>query len=73
MQCRHIRRGLLGGLMVATCAVSSACTAKSPEVRYEQRMKRLTQKLEKLTEQMQREQQKEMDRRRRALQDSRQQ
>ena len=59
--------------MVATCAVSSACITKSPEVRYEQRMKRLTQKLEKLTERIEREQQKEMNRRRQALQDSRQQ
>ena len=70
MRYSHIRRGLLASLMVATCVVGTACAAKSPEVRYEQRMKRLTQKLEKLTERIQREQQKEMDRRRQALQDS---
>lgn len=69
MLCSRIRRGL-AILMVAACAMNIACTAKSPEARYEQRMKRLTKKLDKLTERMQREQQEEMDRRRQALQDS---
>ena len=41
-----------------------ACTSKTPEQRYSERMSRLTERIEKLQEQIHEEQQKEIQRRR---------
>ncbi len=58
-------RRILTFVVVAGC-VLIACTPKTPEQRYSERMSRLTEKIEKLNEQIQEEQQKEMERRRNA-------
>ncbi len=48
--------------VVAACCVLIACTPKTPEQRYAERMSRLTKKIEKLRDQIHEEQQKEMER-----------
>ena len=50
--------------VVVAGAVLVACTPKTPEQRYAERMSRLTEKIEKLQEQIHEEQQKEIQRRR---------
>ncbi len=58
-----MKRRILVLAVVAGC-VLSACTPKTPEKRYAERMSRLTEKIEKLQEQIHEEQQKEIQRRR---------
>ena len=60
---RQIMRRLLALVIVAGCALM-ACTSKTPEERYAERMSRLTKKAEKLQEQIHVEQHKEIQRRR---------
>ncbi len=56
-------RRVLVCVVVAT-AVLIACTPKTPEQRYAERMSRLTKQIEKLQEQIHEEQQQEIQRRR---------
>ncbi len=58
-------RRMLALVVFAGC-VLMACTPKTPEQRYDERMSRLAEKIEELNEQIQEEQQKEMERRRNA-------
>jgi len=56
------RRALV--FVVVAGFVLTACTPKTPEQRYSERMSRLTKQIEKLQEQIHEEQQKEIQRRR---------
>jgi len=58
-----VRRRVLALVVVAGC-VLMACTPKSPEQRYAERMSRLTKKAENIQQQIHEEQQKEIQRRR---------
>ncbi len=58
-----MRRRVLALVVVAGC-VLMACTPKSPEQRYAERMSRLTKKAENIQQQIHEEQQKEIQRRR---------
>ena len=58
-----MRRRVLALVVVAGC-VLMACTPKSPEQRYAERMSRLTKKAVNIQQQIREEQQKEIQRRR---------
>ena len=62
-----MRRRVLAMIVVVGCFLM-ACTSKTPEQRYAERMSQLTNKVEKLQEQIHQEQQKEIQRRRDAQQ-----
>ncbi len=49
-------------LVAVVCCFNMACTPKTPEQLYAERMSRLTKKIEKLQEQIHEEQQKEIQR-----------